>query len=191
MSSAITLTPQQNSDALAALLKRVALQDREAFSDLYHATSMKLFGITLRILRSRAIAEDVLQDVYVKIWERASDFAPSRGAPITWMAAIARNRALDEVRRDKKWVSSEEVAGFDDIPASGNDALEQMQQSEDYQKLATCLGGLEEEKRRMIILAYQTGLSRESLAQKFGQPLSTIKTWLRRSLHSLKACLNS
>ncbi len=191
LSAAQTPPTPQNSEMLAALLAQIALRDRKAFSAIYHATSVKLFGTVLRILRRRALAEDVLQDVYVKIWERAGDFTPSRGSPITWMVAIARNRALDEVRRDKNLVSSEDVAGFEDIPASGQDALGQMQQSEEYRKLATCLGGIEEEKRRIVLMAYDQGLSREILSQRFGQPVSTIKTWLRRTLQSLKLCLDT
>jgi len=178
-------------EEIVELLQRVAQRDREAFSSLYHATSLKLFGIVLRILRSRAVAEDVLQEVYIKIWERAGDFNSKRGSPITWMATIARNRALDEARRDRHTVSSETVEGFEDIPAAGHSALAHLEQSEAYKKLLHCLGGIDEEKRRMVLLAYDQGLSRDKLAEKFGQPVSTIKTWLRRSLQSLKLCLDA
>ncbi len=191
MSVALSSYTPQTALTLAALLERVASRDSEAFADLYNATSMKLFGIVLRILKRRALSEDILQDVYIKIWERAADYMPARGSAIAWMAVIARNRALDEVRRDKNLVSSEDVEGFEDIAASGSDALGQIQQSQELKKLAGCLSGIEDEKRRILLLAYDQGLSRETLAQKFGQPVSTIKTWLRRSLQSLKLCLES
>ena len=86
---------------LVELLQRVAVKDKTAFSALYAATSAKLYGIVLRILVRRDLADEVLQEVYVKIWERAGDFDPGRASPITWMAAIARNRALDEARKTK------------------------------------------------------------------------------------------
>ncbi len=90
-------TPQE----ISSLLARVARKDRAAFAAVYQATSAKLYGIVLRILKRRDIADEVLQEVYVKIWERAADFDPKMASPITWMATIARNRALDEVRRKK------------------------------------------------------------------------------------------
>src|SRR5262245_24007448 len=86
---------------LVSLLERVAARDRQAFSALYTATSAKLYGIILRIARRRDIADEVLQEVYVQIWQRAAHYDASKGSPITWMVAIARNRALDEARRKK------------------------------------------------------------------------------------------
>src|SRR5262245_63651035 len=94
--------------SIVVLMHRVAAQDREAFSALYTATSAKLYGIILRISRRRDIADEVLQEVYVQIWERAAHYDASKGSPITWMVAIARNRALDEARR-KKAVSIEDT----------------------------------------------------------------------------------
>jgi RNA polymerase sigma-70 factor (ECF subfamily) len=182
---------QHTTQTLAALLTQVSAHDRDAFAALYQATSLKLFGIILRILKRRALAEDVLQEVYIKIWERAGDFNPSRGSPITWMATIARHRALDEVRRGPVLVSSEDVEGFDNIASDTPDALHNLQQNESYKKLSTCLNGIEDEKRKMILLAYHYGFSREQLAHKFQHPVATIKTWLRRSLSSLKQCLES
>lgn len=179
----------QTAATLAELLARISRHDRTAFAPLYQATSLKLYGVVFRILRRKHLAEDVLQEVYVKIWERAGDFDISRGSPITWMAAIARNRALDEVRRKPEVISAEDVAGFENIAASGSLALDQMERSEEYKQLVGCLDGIEEEKRHMLLLAYQHGLSREFLAQKFNRPVATIKTWLRRSLELLKQCL--
>ena len=181
----------QTTETLGVLLSRVSMRDREAFAALYQATFLKLFGVVLRILRRKHLAEDVLQDVYIKIWERAGDFNVSRGSPITWMASIARNRALDEARRELHLVSAEEVAEFDYIAADQPQALGEMERSEEYKRLVNCLNGIEEEKRKMVLLAYHEGFSREALSQRFSQPVSTIKTWLRRSLQSLKECLES
>jgi RNA polymerase sigma-70 factor (ECF subfamily) len=180
---------QQTPESLCDLIAQVAKRDRQAFAELYKATSVKLYGVVLRILRRAHLAEDILQDVYVKIWEKAGDFDAARGSPITWMATIARNRALDEVRR-RPMVSTEDVSGFEDIPSDDKGALELLERSEDCKRLYNCLGNLEDEKRSMVLLAYHHGLSRELLAQKFDKPVATIKTWLRRSLESLKHCLD-
>jgi RNA polymerase sigma-70 factor (ECF subfamily) len=183
--------PPQTSQTLTTLVERVAQHDREAFASLYQATSLKLFGIALRILKRRSWAEDVLQDVYIKVWERAADFDPSKGAVISWMATITRNRSLDEIRRGAHVVSSEDVGGVEDIASLEPLASETMERSEEHQRLTRCLNGIEEEKRKMVLLAYHYGTSREKLAEQFGRPVATIKTWLRRSLESLKECLST
>ena len=90
---------QTTREDLEAMLARTATGDRAAFEALYRATSVKLFGIIFRILRQREAGEEILQEVYVRIWNHAGTFEPGRASPITWMAAIARNRALDEARR--------------------------------------------------------------------------------------------
>jgi RNA polymerase sigma-70 factor (ECF subfamily) len=175
---------------LAGLLKRVAGRDRGAFNALYQATSAKLWGVIVRILSRRDLAEDVLQDVYVKIWERAGTFDPAKASPITWMAAIARNRAIDEVRR-KFPVSIEEAPEALEVEESGADPLAQAEQSEELKRLQECLQGLDAERREMVLLAYYTGLSRDDLARRFARPVNTIKTWLHRSLAQLRKCLGS
>lgn len=178
-----------STDHLVELLSRVAERDRQAFTILYQATSLKLYGIVFRILKRRHLAEDILQDCYVKIWQRADDFDSSRGSAIAWMVTIARNRALDEVRRRPQIISSESVAGFNDIVSLEENADSAIQRDEEGRKLWHCLEGLEQDKRAMIILAYQEGCSREVLSQRFDKPVATVKTWLRRSLQALKECL--
>lgn len=181
--------PLQAAD-LIALLARVAERDRDAFSGLYTATSAKLFGVVWRILPSKDRAEDVLQDVYVKIWNRAASFDPVKASPITWMATIARNRAIDEVRR-RAPISIEDAPQALDVPAEGLDPLEATQQSAELQRLQDCLQGLQSERREIVLLAYYTGLSRDEIAQRFGHPVGTIKTWLHRSLAQLRKCLGA
>ena len=173
---------------LTALLARVAARDRDAFAAVYRATSAKLWGIILRILPRRDVAEDVLQDVYVRIWERAGSFDPAKASPITWMASIARNRAIDEIRR-RRPVSIEETPEALDVADRGPDPLESAQQSEELRRLKECLEGLEPERREMVLLAYYSGLSRDELAQRFSHSVNTIKTWLHRSLAQLRKCL--
>ncbi len=175
---------------LADLLARVSNGDRAAFVSVYQATSAKLYGIVLRILGRRDLADEVLQEVYVKVWERAGDFDRSQASPISWMAAIARNRALDEVRRKRP-------IALDDAPEALNAAdpgllaSDKVVHSEDAIRLERCLQGLEADKQAMVRLAYLEGWSREQLAQRYGAPVSTIKTWLHRSLKQLKDCLSS
>lgn len=175
---------------LVSLLARVAARDRDAFATLYQATSAKLWGVIVRILSRRDAAEDVLQEVYVKIWERAGSFDPAKASPITWMATIARNRAIDELRR-RSPVSIEEAPEALEVQESGPDPLEGAQQSEELKRLQECLQGLEPERREMVLLAYYTGLSRDEIAQRFSHPVNTIKTWLHRSLAQLRKCLGS
>jgi RNA polymerase sigma-70 factor (ECF subfamily) len=177
-------------DDISALLHRIANKDRAAFAEVYRATSAKLYGIILRILRRRDIADEVLQEVYVKIWERAGDFRPERASPMSWMAAIARNRALDEIRR-KLPASIEDHPEVQHIASDDETGLANVLRGEDAKRLADCLTRLEPNRRQMVVLAYCEGLSRDELAVKYNQPVNTIKTWLRRSLTQLKGCLSS
>jgi RNA polymerase sigma-70 factor (ECF subfamily) len=178
------------SDDLSHDLQRVARRDRAAFSKVYQATSAKLYGIVLRILSRRDVADEVLQEVYVKIWERAADFDAEKASAISWMAAIARNRALDEARR-KHPVAIEDHPEVQDFASDDETALASVLRGEDGRRLADCLKGLEPDRCQMVVLAYCDGLSRDELAARYGQPVNTIKTWLRRSLAQLKGCLGS
>ncbi len=175
---------------LSQLLARTGAKDRAAFAALYRATSSKLYGIVLRILQRRDVADEVLQEVYVKIWNKAVDFDPRVASPIAWMAASARNRALDEVRK-KRPDSLEDHPEFLEIASDEESGLDRVMRGEDGQRLTDCLSRLEPEKRDMVVRAYCDGASREELAEKYGQPVNTVKTWLRRSLAQLRTCLGS
>lgn len=175
---------------LSELLAAVGRRDRTAFRKVYQATSAKLYGIVLRILRRRDLTDEVLQEVYLKIWERASDFNPAVASPITWMAAIARNRALDEVRR-RQSLSIEDTPEALDVPDDSVPAIDQLMQTEELKRLANCLSGIEDDRREMVLLAYYHGYSREEIAARYSAPVATIKTWLRRSLAQLRQCLGT
>jgi RNA polymerase sigma-70 factor, ECF subfamily len=175
---------------LTQLLGRIAGRDAAAFSTLYKRTSAKLYGVVARILTRGDVAADVLQEVYVRIWEKAGEFDPVRGSPLAWMATIARNRALDEVRRVRAVSLEDQPEGFE--PAAEDvDPLATRERSEGLAALVDCLKTLDEEKRAVVLLAYYRGLSREALAKRFGRPVPTIKTWLHRSLAQLRDCLAS
>jgi RNA polymerase sigma factor (sigma-70 family) len=177
-----------NNAELAALLQAVARKDRAAFQALYERTAPKLFAIVLRILRERAPAEDVLQDVFLRVWQNAAGFSVEAGSAMGWLIAIARNRAIDHLRTKKLMP----LAGTDDaadpyaeIAAIGDREAEM----NDLAVLRHCLGELEESARSCVLLAYYEGYSREELAKRFDRPVNTIKTWLFRALGALKSCL--
>jgi RNA polymerase sigma-70 factor (ECF subfamily) len=180
----------QSPRELVDLIARVARRDRQAFAALYQATSAKLFGIVVRILARRELAEEVLQEVYVKIWERAGDFDATRASPITWMATIARNRALDEARRARP-VAIDDRPEVLDIADPAELQSDRIEASEDLSRMLDCLARLEPDRRDIVRLAYIDGLSRETLAKRYGRPVATIKTWLHRSLKQLKDCLGT
>jgi RNA polymerase sigma-70 factor, ECF subfamily len=187
-------TPQMTIDVsgpdLAELLRRVAAGDRVAFAALYRQTQAKLYGVVARILVRSDIAGEVLQEAYVRIWQKAGDFDPARGSPIAWMATIARNRALDEVRRVKPAALEDMPEGFE--PAAEEiDPLGSRDHTEKLAALMRCLSQLDEEKRQVVLLAYYRGASREALSKRFERPVPTIKTWLHRSLAQLRDCLSS
>ena len=182
--------PAGAGDDLADLLSRIAARDAAAFAALYKQTSAKLYGVVARILTRGDVAADVLQEAYVRIWEKAGEFDPLKGSPLAWMATIARNRALDEVRRVRPLSLEDQPEGFE--PAAEEiDPLAARERSEGLMALVDCLKALDEEKRAVVLLAYYRGLSREALAKRFGRPVPTIKTWLHRSLAQLKDCLSS
>jgi RNA polymerase sigma-70 factor (ECF subfamily) len=177
-------------DDLTGLLIRIAARDAAAFAALYKQTNAKLYGVVARILTRGDAAADALQEVYVRIWEKAGEFDSLKGSPLAWMATIARNRALDEVRRVRPVSLEDQPDGFE--PAAEEiDPLAPRERSERLAALVDCLKALDEEKRAVVLLAYYRGASREALAKRFGRPVPTIKTWLHRSLAQLRDCLAS
>jgi RNA polymerase sigma-70 factor, ECF subfamily len=179
--SAVTLTE---------LLTATAGGDRAAFEKLYAATSAKLYGTALRILKRRDLADDVVQEAYVRIWRHAERFDPARGAPITWMATIVRHLAIDLARRNR----DAQMGGGEDellaLPSDGPDPFEELAMVERHQRVRAVLARLDPMKRRLIIAAYLHGESREELAQRFGAPVNTIKTWLRRAVLEMRAAID-
>ena len=178
--------PLSRQDLIEAL-ERTAGGDLAAFKTVYAATSLKLYGIVVRILGRSDLAEEVLQEVYVRVWQRAGDFDAATSSPITWLATIARNRALDEARRNtmrslEDYPELLEVAGEDNPSAA-------LEQSDELRRLYACLEGLEADKKEIVLLVYHHGLTREEIAIRLARPVATVKTWLRRSLAQLKDCL--
>jgi RNA polymerase sigma-70 factor (ECF subfamily) len=174
---------------LVGLLAAVATGDRRAFATLFDRTSAKLNASVRRILRSDAVAEDAVQEAYMRVWRRAADFDPAIASPIAWMTTIARHAAIDMLRRGAERVSAAgdaidaEMADRLADPAGGGERLATGDQ------LKACLDRLDADKRGMVLLAYCHGWSRDELASRFDRPVATVKTILRRSLMVLKECL--
>lgn len=178
------LTPAE----LAWLLGAVAKGDEAAFERLYAATRAKLYGVALRILRRQDVAEEVIQETYVRIWKGAGQFNPALASPITWMASIARNRAIDVMRKKSETLTEDDPSELEAV-AETPDPLAQREMTEELGRLLECIGRLDPERQKLVLLAYYNGWSREQLAAKFETPVNTIKTWLRRSMLDIRECL--
>lgn len=174
-------------EGISELISRVSLRDRAAFDMLYTSTSAKLFGVCLRILGNRTEAEDVLQDIYVKIWNKADRFAVADTSPISWLVAIARNHCID-VLRARKPAAAELDQAVDVAEPSPNPEQLAMATGE-ARRIYDCLGQLEATRAAAVRGAYLNGDSYETLASRYNVPLNTMRTWLRRSLIKLKECL--
>ena len=173
---------------VSALIAAVGRGDEVAFDLLYDLAASQLFGVILRIVRNRASAEDVLQDVFVRIWTRASTYSPEAGEPFAWMAAIARHRAIDLLRAKPALRQIDPHEGFlESLPAPQDDEKGIM----DSGALQHCLAALDPMTRDCVTLAYCAGYSGQELAERHGRPENTIKSWLRRGLLALRSCLEA
>jgi RNA polymerase sigma-70 factor, ECF subfamily len=173
---------------LVWLLGAVARGDETALERLYGATRTKLYGVLLRILGRPALAEEVMKEAYLKISKMADGFDPTVASPITWMVAIARNRAIDIVRK-RGDLSVEEEPEAPEAASESPQPLARREMTEELKRLLSCLGRLDSEKQRIVLLAYYSGWSRDQLARKLDIPVNTIKAWLRRSLLEIRECM--
>jgi RNA polymerase sigma-70 factor (ECF subfamily) len=180
-------------DFLRSLLTATADGDRRAFETLYQRTSAKLFGICLRILNERTQAEEALQDVYLAIWRKAGLYDGDRASPITWLAQIARNKAIDHLRAAKPERLSQPFefafeGGAEPIDETPR-APDLAETRDDNRRLQVCLDELSGEQRAVIQTAFFEGCTYEEIAERSATPLGTVKSWIRRGLLKLKACL--
>lgn len=168
---------------LAGLLQQVAGGNAQAFAELHALTRRKLQRTAAAACRGSCDADDVLQESYLKIWRAASRFDCSRASPITWMCTIVRNTALDSARARK--LAAADLSDAMDVPAPSEE-IDEFDYEFARHITAEALLNLPEDRRRLISLAYVEGMSRLSLAEQFGVPVGTIKTWLRRALASVR-----
>lgn len=180
--------PDQGANALSEALVRVASGDRAAFEEVYRRTSVKLFGVCLRILSVRQEAEETLQEAYLAVWQRAGSFDPARGSAMTWLITLARNRAVDRMRSGGKVVSAPiELAA--ELPDDRPIASALAEAGEDERRLAFCLGTLDGGDAGLIQTAFFQGATYAEIADRATTPLGTIKSRIRRALLKLRECL--
>lgn len=179
-------------ELLCDLLAACGREDRQAFARLYRLTSPKLYAVLLRILRQEAAAQDVLQEVYISVWRRAGHYHFDRGAPLTWLISIARNRTLDRLRRDRH----ERRADPDPerrLAATVDEAADvegELSGSEEARVLRECMEHLSEQQRWSLRLAFFEGLTHAELAERLQVPLGSVKTWIRRGMMAVRRCLD-
>ena len=182
------------SAELQELMSRVALRDRAAFRRLYDATAPYLLGVALRIVRHRERAEEVLQDAFVNAWNRAGAYQAALSQPMTWLTAIVRNRALDELRgaARRRTESLDDDAGGParELADDGPTPLRLLEDAADALAIRDCLAAIDGPQRQCLVLAYYQGLSHSEVAQTMRSPIGSVKVWIRRGLERLRRCLD-
>ncbi|HEX7270805.1 MAG TPA: sigma-70 family RNA polymerase sigma factor [Casimicrobiaceae bacterium] len=182
----------QRSARLMELLARTALADQRAFAELYHLTAPHLYAVALRILREGAAAEEVLQESFVNVWHHAASYVAAKSQPLTWLTSIVRNRCLDRLRRREiATVTMDDEEEGVNIAAEGPAPLELLLAGADALAVRSCIEALEAGPKQAIALAFYRGLSHSELSRHLKQPLGTVKSWVRRALERLRACLDS
>lgn len=177
-------------DSLADLLARCALHDRRAFEALYQQAAPTLYGLLLKLTRDRELAADLLQEGFVRIWQRAGDYRPTLGQPLTWLGSIVRHLAIDRLRRgDHRRRGELDDDGWARLADDGPGPEERLHAEQGDTMIARCLDTLDPEPRGAVFLAYFEGLTHEAIAARLERPLGTVKAWVRRSLQRLKTCL--
>ena len=187
------MRPNLPDAQLIALLDRVAAKDQAALKALYECTSSRLYGLALRVVGRRDGAEDVLQEAFITIWRAAGDYRASLSPPMAWLGLVVRSRGLDFLRRrtaDRAQLTQEFDALMDDtLEGQATDPMDATQASQQARALHRCLAQLDNKQREVVSLAYLRDLSHGELAEQLRLPLGTVKTWIRRGLAQLRACM--
>ncbi|HVO45365.1 MAG TPA: sigma-70 family RNA polymerase sigma factor [Steroidobacteraceae bacterium] len=180
---------EQSEESPEALLPQVALGNRAAFETLYRSTADRLFGICLRVLGERAEAEEVLQEVFTAVWRKAAQYDARQGSVMGWLATTARNRAIDRLRTRPARSTLGTIEMAAELPDPGASPDEEAEASSDRDRLSRCLEELEPRRRSLIREAFFGGFTYEELAARMQAPLGSVKSWVRRGLMQLRACL--
>lgn len=173
-------------DHAGELIQRVAQGDQNAFARLYDMLSPRAFGLILRVLVDRSQSEEVLQEVFLEVWQSAERFAPNRGQGRSWVLTIAHRRAVDRVRSAQASVDRDVRIGFRDLDVAHDGVAEQVELRIEGEKVTTALATLPEAQREALTLAYFGGYSQSEIAALVGAPLGTIKTRMRDGLSRLR-----
>jgi RNA polymerase sigma factor (sigma-70 family) len=182
----------ERSARLVELLAHTALADQLAFAELYRLTAAHLYAVALRILREAAVAEEVLQEAFVSIWHHAGSYVAAKSQPLTWLTSIVRNRCLDQLRRrvpDTFAIDDEDESMT--LRDTGPTPLELLVEGADARAVRACVEALDSGQKQALALAFYRGLSHAELAAHLHEPLGTVKSWVRRGLERLKACLDA
>lgn len=182
-------TATHDREALSSAISQVAAGDRAALREVYDRTSAKLFGLCLRILGDTSEAEETMQEVYLSVWRRAGSFDPARASPITWLAVIARSRAIDRLRAAGRLRPAVPIDAASDVADPAEGALAQLEAKGDATLLNACVEELEPRHAQAIRAAFFDGFTYPELADRAQVPLGTMKSWVRRSLLRLRECL--
>ncbi|MFO1313470.1 MAG: sigma-70 family RNA polymerase sigma factor [Burkholderiales bacterium] len=182
------------SARVASLLSRVAHGDQGAFAEFYALTAPHLYGVALRILKNVGAAEEILQEAYVNVWQHAGAYEVAKSQPMTWLTSIVRNRCLDQLRRREigtvALAADDDDAPETDLPDDRMTPVEMLLAGADARSVRGCVDTLDAGPRQAIALAFYQGLSHAEVATHMGEPLGTIKSWIRRALGRLKECLD-
>lgn len=187
----IDMDSRADTSIQAALLARVAAGERSAFEALYRTSSGSLFGICLRVLADRGQAEEALQEAYVSIWNKAAQFDPSRASASAWLGSIARNRSIDRLRADTVARTSVSADFAEHIATDAASPVDEAEAAGDRSRLDECLRRLDARQRSLIRNAFFDASTYEELAHQIQAPLGSVKSWIRRGLMQLRACLES
>jgi RNA polymerase sigma-70 factor (ECF subfamily) len=184
------------TDTVEQLVGRIALRDHAAFKMLFDQAAGRLLAVAARVLQDRAQAEDVVQDVFVKLWNQAVQRTPSQPCSLAWLCVVTRNMAIDHLRKKRpetplQWVDANGDEQQHDIADEQSSPMEKLLAHEDGARLGSCLGRLEPEPRQAVLFAFYEGLSHLEIAQRMCKPLGTVKAWTRRSLIRLKGCMEA
>jgi RNA polymerase sigma-70 factor, ECF subfamily len=179
--------------ALDAALARAAQGDLRAFHRVHELTRVHLLSVALRIVRQRELAEDVLQDVYVAVWQRAGQYDPAIARPMTWLITMVRHRAIDLLRSRHKggWAEPGEATHTPHEAQWHDDSPQQFERGFDAARIGAYLQRLSPPHRQSLALAYFHGLSHSQVAERLGAPIGSVKSWIRRGLDQLRQCIEA
>lgn len=179
-----------DSEELKHLLIDTSLGKQPAFSRLYTLTSPILFSVSLRLLRDRALAEEALQEAFVNVWYKASEYSPDKGEAFPWLVSVVRYKSLDILRRENSHANRQTSLAQEHEIDADLMVSDDLSDLTDLDSLTRCLDELQPKQRQSLLLAFYHGYSHSELVTKLESPLGTVKSWIRRAMHSVRECMS-